>query len=624
MNTTNPKIAAEWHPTKNIPLTPYEVTSGSNKKVWWKCSKDHEWQVSINDRNTYNLGCPYCSNKKVLAGYNDLSSTNPTLASEWHPTKNKSLTPCNVTQGSKKKVWWKCSKGHEWEAAICDRYLGSNCPTCQNENHVSFSEKAIYFYIKKLFDDTVENFKFQDIKNMELDVYVPSLNLGIEFDGAYYHTDLARDIKKYKACKNKGIKLIRVREAGCKQSNEIADVVINVKSTDYADLTRVINEIVCIIGNIKCCVYNITADVQRDSVQINSLISHYEKEISLQTHNPKIAAEWHPTKNGNIVPSAVSFGSGMEVWWKCSKGHEWNEKICQRTSKDYGCPICSGKRTVTGINDLATLYPSIAAEWVIKKNLPLTPDSISPGSNKKVWWQCCVCRNEWKSIINGRCHRNIGCPVCAGKKIIPGYNDLETLKPSIATEWNYEKNGLLGPSSVSVYSSSKVWWKCCKGHSWQSTVASRSYAETGCPYCGNKKVLARFNDLAYRFPQITLEWNYAKNGELKPNQILATSKKKVWWICSCGKEWQANVYDRCIIGRGCPACAINNNALKHYKKCVLYIDGIFHKEFDSIKICGEYLLGKSKGASNYVNKETRITKGKFTGHLVMIKIKRVR
>ena len=91
--------------------------------------KGHEWQASIADRNR-GRGCPYCIGKKVLKGYNDLQTVNPTLAKEWNYEKNKGITPKEVMPNSHKKVWWKCSEGHEWEAVIGNRNKGNGCPYC--------------------------------------------------------------------------------------------------------------------------------------------------------------------------------------------------------------------------------------------------------------------------------------------------------------------------------------------------------------------------------------------------------------------------------------------------------------------------------------------------------------
>lgn len=132
--TTKSELADEWHFEKNYPLTPNEVVSGSNKKVWWVCKKGHEWRAVVTARAFQNSNCPYCANQKVCAD-NCLATIFPSLESEWHPKKNKALTPRDVTAGSNKKVWWICEKGHEWETTVNNRAGSSkNCPYCSNRN----------------------------------------------------------------------------------------------------------------------------------------------------------------------------------------------------------------------------------------------------------------------------------------------------------------------------------------------------------------------------------------------------------------------------------------------------------------------------------------------------------
>ena len=62
-----------------------------------------------------------------------MQTVNPTLAEEWHYEKNDGLTPMDVKSNSQKKVWWKCSQGHEWQAIIANRNKGSGCPVCERE-----------------------------------------------------------------------------------------------------------------------------------------------------------------------------------------------------------------------------------------------------------------------------------------------------------------------------------------------------------------------------------------------------------------------------------------------------------------------------------------------------------
>ena len=134
LSIVRPEIAKEWHPTKNGDLKPEHFTRGSREKIWWKCSKNHSWEMTILNRATQGQNCPYCSGKR--AGYgNELSAARPDIAKEWHPTKNGDLKPEHFTRGSKKKVWWLCNKGHSYERMITTRTRSKSnpeksCPVC--------------------------------------------------------------------------------------------------------------------------------------------------------------------------------------------------------------------------------------------------------------------------------------------------------------------------------------------------------------------------------------------------------------------------------------------------------------------------------------------------------------
>lgn len=206
-------------------------------------------------------------------------------------------------------------------------------------------------------------------------------------------------------------------------------------------------------------------------------------------------------------------------------------------------------------NSIANKSPELLKEWHPTKNGSLQPDAVAFSSNTKYWWQCSTCGYEWQDTPNHRNGRGSGCPLCAGKVVVAGINDLATLYPDIAEEWNYEKNGDQTPQTIAGKSNKKVWWKCKKhGHEWQAVISERNREghRTSCPYCGNKKVLTGFNDLATTSPQLYKEWNWEKN-EIKPTEITAGSHKKVWWKCpTCQYEWQAVVYSRKHCG--CPQC----------------------------------------------------------------------
>ena len=124
---------------------------------------------------------------------------------------------------------------------------------------------------------------------------------------------------------------------------------------------------------------------------------------------------------------------------------------------------------------------NLLKEWDESRNFPLTPDTVSYGSKKKVWWTC-ENGHSWQSPVASRTAWGHGCPVCAGKTIATGENDLAHLQPEIAAQWDKRKNGCLKPSDVAVSSNRPAWWRCELGHSYRATVSSRTQRKTGFPF----------------------------------------------------------------------------------------------------------------------------------------------
>lgn len=197
---------------------------------------------------------------------------------------------------------------------------------------------------------------------------------------------------------------------------------------------------------------------------------------SLASRFPELAAEWHPTKNGELTPADVAYGSGRKVWWKCPNGDDHEFIASPNTRTSYrGCPYCAGKR-ISETNSLESAFPEIAAEWHPIKNGDLTPAKIVAGSQTKVWWKCPKGEDhEWEATVSSRTRSGNGCPCCGGYK--PSVtNSLASRFREIAAEWHPTKNGGLTSADVVAGSERKVWWRCSndEGHEWEVTLKSRT------------------------------------------------------------------------------------------------------------------------------------------------------
>lgn len=174
-------------------------------------------------------------------------------------------------------------------------------------------------------------------------------------------------------------------------------------------------------------------------------------------------------------------------------------------------------------------YPELELEWDAEKNGPLQFSELTVGSRRLVWWRCAK-GHSYRSAVKSRTQET-GCPVCAGQKVLSGFNDLASLYPQLAEQWDRKKNGALTPETVSAYSNRRVWWRCDKGHSFCAVIAHRVNKGSDCPYCTNRKVLPGFNDLESKEPVVASQWHPTLNGSFTPQQVTPGSSRKAWWLC---------------------------------------------------------------------------------------------
>lgn len=193
----------------------------------------------------------------------------------------------------------------------------------------------------------------------------------------------------------------------------------------------------------------------------------------LETVFPEIAKLWDYSRNGKKTPQNVPHGHDTKVWWICDKGHSHQQTVYEKTGKiKKGCPICAGKKTEKGFNDLATTRPEYLEYWSFEKNKDISPYELTASSNKTVWWKCKVGHDFERSpnaMSKSSGAKIVECPYCSNKVALKGFNDLESLNPELAKRWDYSKNKKL-PSEVIPGSHEVCWWTCENSHSNSSIV----------------------------------------------------------------------------------------------------------------------------------------------------------
>lgn len=237
LNIIHPNLANEFHPTLNGILTSFNITHGSNKKVWWQCGKNpkHIWSSTIINRVNGN-GCPYCAGQLPNEDYN-LLIANPELCKEWDYNKNKKK-PEEFCPNSNKQVYWKCKEcGYEWQANICDRNKGKGCSKCYKP---SKGEIKIDKYFSNINIYYKCQYKFNDCRNilpLKFDFYLPDYIMAIEFNGKQHYESIKHfgGEEQFKLQQ----KLDRIKRDYCKLNNII---LIVIPYWDYDNIEQILQK----------------------------------------------------------------------------------------------------------------------------------------------------------------------------------------------------------------------------------------------------------------------------------------------------------------------------------------------------------------------------------------------
>lgn len=388
-----------------------------------------------------------------------LKDANPKLFSEMvYPDES-------LSEHSGRKVLWRCAQGHEWEAKVASRSAGSGCPYCSGRRRI--------------------------VGVNDLGTTDPLLASQL------VDADCAQELSR-----NSTRKVMWCCEHG--------------HEWKASPLSRSQGN-----GCPVCSGHLVVAGVN-----------------DLATTHPDIAAQAVCADDAR----KVSHGSGKRLKWRCSFGHEWVASVYSRVHGGCGCPVCSGVASAKRHGLLADERPDLAAELVDES----LKTSLTAGSNRYVDWRC-VRGHVWSATVSNRVRNGQSCPVCSGRSVVRGENDLATTHPELAAELvdanlAYE---------VGERSSVVALWRCHLGHEWKASVLSRTRGGTGCPYCANKKVLVGFNDLGTTDPELASELVCAQDA----TRYVRGSHAKLRWRCAQGHEWVAEVASRAIAGSGCPYCA---------------------------------------------------------------------
>lgn len=496
-------LVSEWHPTKNGEFAPQNISVGSGRLIWWQCTtnKKHEWPATPLSRTNQNSGCPFCIGRKVFAGENDLATTHPHLLSEWHPTLNLDITPQEISAGSNKGVFWVCPVGsdHVWKAAPNTRKRGSKCPYCANrkvlEGFNDLASKPEYSYIVDEWHPTKnDSLRPTDVSSSSnLSVWWKCKN---NHEWKAFISNRTRAKTQCVQCENTRKKSVTVAE------NALLNAEWSTTNDRLASDVTTGSNYLAMWECTKDGSHSWTASVSNRAAT-GSACPYCSKSKILAGYNDlgsskeykSIVAEWHPDNTVDIT--TVGVGSDKNAKWICKEKHEWEATIYSRTLSGNGCPECAGRSKWTAKKKRVADYPALVTQWHPDNTLSI--HDVPFRSAKKVLWVCPTdSKHVWAAAPFSRSLDGSDCPVCAGRIVIKGVNDLGSHPQyaHVVKDWHPDNSVL--PSEVTYSSNLIVKFQCQKNqkHDWETTVAARTRnaGPSGCPHCALAQIASKGED----------------------------------------------------------------------------------------------------------------------------------
>lgn len=460
---------------------------GKHIPIWiCECDKHHH-KIEYRAESVYNGKCPYCSNDRLLVGFNDLSTLYPDLSEEWDYEKNGELKPSQFTPRSHKKIWWKCKKcGDSWLTEIYVRVKGHGCPYCANKKASSKNNLAT------VAPDLAAEWNYERNGTLTPKDVAPNSPKAVWWRCSRGHEWKAKVQNRYlgRGC--------RICSAELKSS--FPEQAIRYYLSKYFKTEsrfRIENwEVDIFLPDLNIGIeydglaWHLTSEKlidremrKNDFIKKSSIKLIRVKETKSIQEDNNSTIFLNISKNGYVYSQLDNAIIRLLILLTGKKESAFNINH-QRDRTD----ILSSYIKLTKENNLETEVKEATIFWDYEKNKELQPNQFTRNSNHVVWWKCPTCGGSWeKSII--AFSKGDRCPYCSGHRLLPGFNDLETMFPEVANEWNYEKNGNMTPANTYARSSKRLWWVCAKGHEWQQTLSARISKHTGCPYCSGKAYL---------------------------------------------------------------------------------------------------------------------------------------
>jgi predicted nucleic acid-binding Zn-ribbon protein len=562
-----------------------DLRPGSTDRCLWRCSDcSHEWEATVVNRLLKGSGCPECAmrrtaEKRATAPEEmSLLALHPDIAAEFVSNESApSRTPQTIRPGSNALCRWRCSRGHEWVTTVASRVAGAGCARCGARGQ-SRLELEVAELLRAATGEHIE----VDVpltassRTWRIDIAIPAIDLYIDLDPEFWHSDSARDQRKADALR--GHNYVRLRHASLPRLHGVTTFAVPEASLDANDWAMTLRLVTADLGvpwkdlstDDVAQALSAAAHLWRQTLQGRpkrsalDVAPHLAEQFLRNESRPGLELAWLP-------PSARD-----KCWWRCQTCRlEWRTSIEVRAHLGSGCPACGQARAVRARSiapaggSISDLHPKVASEFVSSIRPDRTPSNLRPSSNIACFWQCPECSQQYKSSPAARV-RGRACPRCAKPKAGDNRsrrdargNSLAERFPALAVEFvELEGRPHRIPDDIAPGSNLRARWQCREcGHEWSAAIATRALGGHGCPACGRQRTAqARATPLpgtalVNLHPRLAAELveNLTHLGRTA-EQLKPGSHDRCRWRCGLGHEWETTVKNRTRGGTGCPAC----------------------------------------------------------------------
>ena len=249
------------------------ILAGSLEKALWKCSIcGCEWRTPVSCRTRNLSDCPKCTGREACEDDNLLKwceehgNYGKRLIDEYSPENSVDIK--KIKPYSNKRVLWECSDcGNKWQTVVANRTKAkSGCPKC-NKSSTSFGEQLIYYVLKRELNSySVLNRK--KVKGFELDIFIPEIKLGIEYNGFNFHKNrIEQDKLKINTLKLDGIKILTILEYN--KNTDIGDIKYDFAFERNIDIDKNnIHDLLSFISKYLNEAYNIEINIELNDDEI--------------------------------------------------------------------------------------------------------------------------------------------------------------------------------------------------------------------------------------------------------------------------------------------------------------------------------------------------------------------